>query len=103
MLKVVSVKNTTKDLLLEEVNERTRVKFTKQFPIQHISQHFGACALQYLGDVFVCFFPPLLYLPLNANNPHCASPSCLHDHEGKEKKHVYRNTQGKTNSEERVS
>lgn len=62
---------------------RGHMKFTKQLPIQHISQHFCARALQYLGDIFVRFFPPLLYLPLNANNPHCASPSCLHDHEGK--------------------
>lgn len=39
----------------------------------------------YLRNVLVCFFPLLLYLPLNANNAHSACPSCLHDHKGKEK------------------
>lgn len=54
-----------------------------QSPFWNISQYFSIFASQYLRNVFVCFFPPLLYLPLNANNPHCTSPSCLHDHKGK--------------------
>lgn len=41
----------------------------------------------YLRNVFVCFFPLLLDLPLNANNPNCTCLSCLHDHKGKENTH----------------
>lgn len=41
----------------------------------------------YLRNVFVCFFPLLLNLPLNANNPNCTCLSCLHDHKGKENTH----------------
>lgn len=41
--------------------------------------------LKYLRDVFVRFFSSLLYLTLNANNPDCACPSCLQDHNWKGK------------------
>lgn len=67
-------------------------------------------SFQYLRNVFVSFFPLFLYLPLNANNPHCTRSSCLQHHEGK--KNTRSETQaiqelvtdtegeGKTNNEE---
>ena len=74
----------------------------------HFAQCFTIFALQYLRNVFVCFFPLLLYLPLDANNPHGTCPSCLHDHKGKKntRSETHRQCksslkgQGKTNSEE---
>lgn len=42
----------------------------------------------YLGNVFVRFFPFLLDLTLNSNDPHCTRPSCLFD--WKQKRKLYK-------------